>query len=489
MIKLLHLAEYNQIESSLSKLADGDFRVNSDGVVIKERSTMLPILKRTIRSLKSLVRVVDHSSRELHIKMEDTSGKSAMISEQVEGVTSTIREIAVGMQDASEHVSDIADEMNRIHHFLQEVKGKNGSIVGLSEELSEEVSLGKREMSSAMEQMSYISGESIQVQERMNRLGQAIEKIADITRLIEEISSQTQLLALNANIEAARAGEQGKGFAVVAKEITKLAVQTKQGTLGIQELIGTVTQSADVLGESINKIDVTIGTGVQTLETAVDKYKKVETFLVQIVGEMREVDGKLEGITGSTLSITDSVTQTSAMIQQVAAGSEEVLASVEVQQQNLLDINDNIQESAIKSLSLRSSVSQFRLPSGHDSHPLQNEMNSWIECAMAIRAVMVSMIESREIEKIRAWHRKKEMNEAHLEICFQNIEAKVKTEKDRHYFDALCTAWQEFGGIKDQNAKWMLEGEYDKAKQALITKGRSCFKKAMDLVTEWMEEE
>ena len=42
--------------------------------------------------------------------------------------------------------------------------------------------------------------------------------------------------------------------------------------------------------------------------------------------------------------------------------------------------------------------------------------------------------------------------------------------------------------IKDQNANWMLEGKYDNAKQALITTGRACFKKAMDLVTEWMEE-
>ncbi|MNY73282.1 hypothetical protein D3C86_2120360 [compost metagenome] len=67
--------------------------------------------------------------------------------------------------------------------------------------------------------------------------------------------------------------------------------------------------------------------------------------------------------------------------------------------------------------------------------------------------------------------------------------AQVKTEKDRHYFDALYRAWQEFSVIKDQNANWMLEGKYDNAKQALITKGRTCFKKAMDLVTEWMEEE
>jgi len=64
---------------------------------------------------------------------------------------------------------------------------------------------------------------------------------------------------------------------------------------------------------------------------------------------------------------------------------------------------------------------------------------------------------------------------------------KVNGAKDAHYLDGLRSAWQEFGVIKDQNAKWMLDGEYDKAKEALIAKGRSSFKKAMDLAAEWME--
>lgn len=412
-----------------------------------------------------------------------------MVSEQVDGVTATMREMAVGMQDASEYVGDIAEEMKRIHHFMQDVTVKNGDIVRSSAVLSSDVVRGSIDMLTSVEQMHCISDESIQVQEGMHRLSQAIEQIAVMTRVIEEISAQTQLLALNANIEAARAGEHGKGFAVVAQEITKLAYQTRQGTSGIQEVIRDVANSAEVLGVSIHKIDAAIGTGVRTLKTAVGNYQQVESFLGQIVGEMKEVDDRLAGITNSALSIADSVNQTSAMIQQVAAGSEEVLASAEIQQQNLLDIHANIQASVLQSLSLRSSVSQFRLPPPADSHPLQPEVDQWIEAAMSIRAVMVSMIESREIDSIQAWHRQKMANESHLARCYGHLSAKVTAEKDRRYCDMLEAAWQQFSVIKDQNATWMLEGEYDKAKQALITEGRIRFKKAMDLATAWMEGE
>ncbi|MFC0215298.1 methyl-accepting chemotaxis protein [Paenibacillus chartarius] len=487
MIRLMRTSEYKRLEGDLAKMAEGDFCMQSTGVPIQERSRIRSVIKRTVRSLVSLIRVVDRSSRELHIKMEDTSAKSAMISEQIEGVTGTIREVAVSMQGAAEHVADISEEMNSSYRYLQEVKKKNGELVASSASLSEEVSSGKKEISAAMEQMRVISGESGQVHERMNRLGEAIKKIADMTLLIEEISSQTQLLALNANIEAARAGEHGRGFAVVAQEITRLAAQTKQETTGIRESIRTVTRCSDVLGDSIIHMHAALGTTESTLKTAADKYGKVESFLVHIIGEMNEVDERLEGIASSTLSTTDSVNRTSAMLQQIAAGSEEVLALAELQQQNLLVINDNIQESARRSLSLRSSVSQFRLPSRQESHPMQEELERWVECAMAIRAVMVSMIESRDIEQIREWHRKKQYYEARLETCFQDIRAKAATNEDRHQLDQLSKAWLHFAEIKDRNAAWMLEGEYESAKQALITKGRTNFKRAMDLATEWMD--
>lgn len=484
-MKLFRSFTSRWVEEQLASMSVGDFSMNlsSNG-----RDHLLMVaLKKTISSLKALIRLVNRSSMHLHKKMLDMRSKSELITEQVEGVTATIREIAVGMQDTSEHAYKMADDMAQIHVVLKDVGENNASLVKDALGFSEEVAAGKQELISSKEQMNRISYESTGIYEGMNELNKALGQITNIVRLIEEISGQTQLLALNANIEAARAGEQGKGFAVVASEISKLAIQTSQATLSINEQIQWVTDNAQGLKTGIDSMQEAVGVGVQTMGASVNKYEEMEAFLGRILIQMKEVDGRLGVITANSSSIADSLNQTSAMIEEAAAGCEEVLASTEIQQENILQINEDIREATRSSLSLRSVVSQFKLPSRSESHPLQKELDRWVECSLGIRSIMVSMIDSRDAEEIRYWHREKEAMESELAACFRQLEEKSTNGINKGYFDSLRSSWQEFSVVKDQNAKWMLEAEYEKAKQGLINKGRERFKRAIDIANEWME--
>ncbi|XEC93877.1 methyl-accepting chemotaxis protein [Paenibacillus tarimensis] len=485
MLKIVSSSVYRQMNGYLSKLAVGDFSMDLEKKAVK--SVWLAPLSKMVRSLKSLVRIVERSSRGLHRKMEEMSENSTAISEQVDGVTSTIREIAEGMQDASGHVIRIADEVGTIHGYVKEVRFNNGQLVSDAAHFASEVAQGKNEMSAVTDQMSRISEDSGLIEEKMRILDAALVKISDITKIIEDISSQTHLLALNANIEAAHAGEHGQGFAVVAKEISKLAVQTREETAHIYQSIEMVNGSMEGLNQSVSRMQSAVHQGAEAMQFAVHKYNELEMFFGGMVQRMQEVDTKLEGISAGTSSVTDAANQTSAMIQQVSAGSEEVLASTEEQLHRIREMNAGIQEARRQSLSLRSAVSQFKLPGKEESHPLQQDIDRWVECAMGIRAVMVSMIESGDRHIIRKWYEEKLQQETRLLELYRRLETAINNDTDRRYFDALGKAWQSFGEIKDRNAQWMLEGEYGKAKEGLITHGRERFKTLMDIINEWTE--
>src|SRR6202000_3244454 len=126
----------------------------------------------------------------------------------------------------------------------------------------EELSASIQEISRQLSQATRITGEALtragQTDGQVQGLVQAVEKIGDVVRLINDIAGQTNLLALNATIEAARAGEAGKGFAVVASEVKSLATQTARATEEITGQIQAIQSATQGSVQSIRAITTVI---------------------------------------------------------------------------------------------------------------------------------------------------------------------------------------------------------------------------------------
>uniref|UniRef100_A0A4Y8PSY2 Methyl-accepting transducer domain-containing protein n=1 Tax=Paenibacillus athensensis TaxID=1967502 RepID=A0A4Y8PSY2_9BACL len=453
----------------------------------RARGPYTKVVHKTAQGLKALIRLVERASRQLHGQVETIQDSSNLIAQQVEGVTHTIREITAGIQDSAEHIQDAAAQMQHIQGLLEQIRRDNGAVVAASGEVSAAVGEGKREIADAAAQMRRMTTESAQLHEEMAQLKQALAQIVDITRIVEQVSGLTQLLALNANIEAARAGEHGKGFAVVAQEISRLAQQSKQATGLVGEHVRTVSASAQTLASSIEAMKQTADAGAFVMDAGFERYEQVESFLAGLCGSIETVDESLLGVTGSVHAISDVVHRTSAMFEQVAAGSEEVLASAEMQQRGIVQMNAGIREAGRSSLTLRSAVSQFKLPEAAKTHPLHEAIDGWMERAIGIRAVMVSMIEAREAGRIRYWHEEKTLAEAELSKAFARLGELCRLPGDQERLAELQAAWESFAEAKERNARWMLDGEYEKARQGLVNIGRARFKRALDLAQGWLD--
>jgi methyl-accepting chemotaxis protein len=182
-----------------------------------------------------------------------------------ERLTGSLIEIAAQMTLAAQQAGETVEGASGAS---AEAMANAQAVAAAAEQLAASI----REISQQVLHSSAIVARAVdagqQTRHTFEALNAKVSQINQVTNLIADIASRTNLLALNATIEAARAGDAGKGFAVVASEVKDLATQTAKATAQISGMINEVRAAADLSVESVKTIENTIGE-VNELATAI----------------------------------------------------------------------------------------------------------------------------------------------------------------------------------------------------------------------------
>ena len=194
-------------------------------------------------------------------------------------------------------------------------------------EVARNSALQAEESTTRMEEMQRqseaIEVSSTELAEAMKQLKNKVLDVTEITQAIFAISSQTNMLALNASIESARAGEAGRGFAVVADQIRQLAEQTKHSTEQIAQITSQLTQEADIAAALVEKSVQATGEQKNLILQNTVAFREVREQSGVASQKASELSKEVNEIMKANNKIVESIAQLSAVSEEVTANAQQ----------------------------------------------------------------------------------------------------------------------------------------------------------------------
>ena len=330
VIRLMYIpigGEPKAIEGLLNRIAQGDLACTSPATD-KDTGVYAGIKKMT-SNLRDIVESINQSAVEV--------GNSA------EKMSLTTQEVNDSSSDQMMRLEQTATAMNEMTITVEEVARNASQASSAADETNENAIQGSNIVDSMNDNIDLLLNSIDKVVTVTNNLEKETEGIGSILDVIDSISEQTNLLALNAAIEAARAGEHGRGFAVVADEVRNLATKTKQSTNEIQSMISQLQLESK---NSVKLMDIIVSDAQNTKEKSTEASQAL-TSIQESINVIQDMNSQIATAAEEQTHVASEINESVVAINDLAKSTHEASDNNKQVADHLNDVALTLKESVV----------------------------------------------------------------------------------------------------------------------------------------------
>lgn len=353
--------EIKKLQNATHRVAGGDF---SEKIKVT-RSDEFGVLETNFNGMmddvSGLIHAVEDKSNHILEVAGGISEVAGNTKTTIEQVTQAIDSVAQGAVKQAESTQEANTEVEHLKNSLDETKEYVSGMNGMTEKANEVSTEGIESVKDLIEKSGKTAEKSKVSLEVMNEMVESIDKIFYISDTIADITSQTNLLSLNASIEAARAGEMGKGFAVVADEIRKLADESKESTDEIKKIITEITEKSKLVESTMQENEVLQTEQQEAINRTEEIFGEIMKQIEMLGSGMERINALNDTMSANKDLVVDKMGTIASVSEQSAAATEEVNASTEQVNVTMEEISEHTETLQAIAKDLMETINRFKL--------------------------------------------------------------------------------------------------------------------------------
>ena len=312
-------------------------------------------------NLASLIKNIQLNAEQLSGSAQELSASTEEITASTEDVTMRLEGTAEHSQIAAQATTESARAMEETASGVHRIAEATQVLYSSSVNASDTAKNGSTIIVQAKDQMEIINASTKSVNALVQKLAQQTEEINNISKVITDITDQTNLLSLNAAIEAARAGEHGKGFAVVADEVRKLAEQSKNSATSIVNLTMEIKADTENVERAVSESLVSVRDGVEIITEAGTSFTTIAKAVTQMTTQIEEISATSEQLSASAEQVSASVNDIAKGTTEASGNLEIIAAAVEEQSATMQQVNTIAVTLSESALDLQQEIQKFKV--------------------------------------------------------------------------------------------------------------------------------